>query len=131
MPTIFFLGALIILSSGAVADPAMARRSHMPAGSRRAAMPTLNIEAGCHDVANMDLNKTTNYSGCIAEERDARSQLQKEWTSFSEDKHAQCMQLVTFPAIPSYVTLQECLHTARDAENLSKSNPSGGMIGEP
>lgn len=81
----------------------------------RAAIPTLDVEAGCRDVDKMELRRTQ-YSSCITEEREARTQLENEWPSFSETAHEQCMHLVTEPALPSYVTLQECLHMRQDAK---------------
>ncbi len=87
----------------------------------RSSLPNLNIEAGCQDAANNALNKTTNYSGCMSKEHTARAQLGKEWASYSEDMQGECLHLVTPPALPSYVTLQECLKMARDARAMSKS----------
>ncbi len=85
-------------------------------------LPALDIEAGCRDVAQNDLNKTTDLPGCVSEERRAREQLRKEWASYSADMHQQCMHLVTPPALQSYVTLQTCLRMARDAQNLTKTD---------
>jgi hypothetical protein len=103
---VFFglMGALILFGISAPVEAAS-----------RATMLTLDVEAGCRDVDRMGLNKT-NYSSCISEERDARTQLETEWPSFSETAHEQCLHLVTEPALPSYVTLQECLHMGQDAK---------------
>ena len=73
-------------------------------------------------MAKNELNRTTDYPGCMSNERTAREQLQKEWASYSADMHSQCMHLVTPPALPSYVTLQECLKMSRDARNLAKKD---------
>ena len=115
---------LIAVSFVGVADTVRAMNSRTAAAHEgsRSGLPNLNIEAGCKDVAKNDLNKTTDYPGCISEERAARQQLQKEWATYPADMHSECMHLVTEPAIPSYVTLQTCLRTARDAQNLTKSD---------
>ena len=76
----------------------------------------------CKDVAKNDLNKTTDYPGCMSKERTSREQLQKEWASYSADMHSNACTLVTPPAIQSYVTLQECLKMARDARNMTKND---------
>lgn len=100
------------------------------AAARAAAIPKLNYEAGCRDVSKVDPHHTK-YSACIAEERDARAQLQKDWASFSESSRSQCLQLATPPAVPSYLTLQQCLITSKDASRLSKGSPSPGLAGTP
>lgn len=88
----------------------------------KSALPSLDIEGGCRDVANNALNKTKDYSGCVSDERSAREQVRKEWASYSGATHDQCLHLVTPPALPSYVTLQECLHISRDARKLGSQN---------
>ena len=117
-----FIIPLIALSILGVADTVRAMNARTSAASQesRSSLPNLNIEDGCRDVAKNDLNKTTDYPGCIAKERTTREQLQKEWASYPADTHDQCLHLVTPPAIPSYVTLQECLKMSSDARKLTK-----------
>ncbi len=110
--------ALLLAMVCSGADGAVAKGG----GEGRGPLPSLNIESGCRDIASNGLNKTTDYPGCIAEERTARDQLRKEWASYSGDMHEQCLHLVTPPALPSYVTLQECLKMSRDARQMSKSD---------
>jgi hypothetical protein len=119
----FFL-ALVALSFNGIADTVRAMNGRTAAANQesRSSLPNLNIEAGCQDVAKNDLNKTTDYPGCVSEERKAREQLQKEWASYPADMHSQCMHLVTPPALPSYVSLQECLKMARDAQKMMKTD---------
>jgi hypothetical protein len=121
MPAFLILTALIAWS---LAVPAEARTTR--SGGNQA-VPTLDINAGCRDVANMDQSRTVNYPRCMAEERTARAELQKVWHTFSADKQELCLHLVTSPALPSYVTLQECLNMARDAEKLNKSGQNNGL----
>jgi hypothetical protein len=125
MPVFLILGALL---SCFFAAASLEARTARRGGE---AVPILDIDAGCKDLAQMDLNKTTNYSQCIAEEQTARAQLQTAWSSFPADKREECMYLVTPPALPSYVTLQECLDTAREAGRLSKSGPGKYQPGAP
>ncbi len=86
-------------------------------------LPNLDIQSGCRYVASNDVNKTSNYSGCMQEEKQARAQLEKDWVNYPASMHEQCLHLVTPPALPSYVTLQECLTMARDAKKLP-GNPA-------
>jgi hypothetical protein len=115
---------LLALSFSGVADTVSARRHrtvHAAFGERRASFPNLDMEAGCKDVSNNALNKTVDYKGCMNEERAAREELKKEWASYSASMHDQCMHLVTPPALPSYITLQECLKMSSDAQKMAKS----------
>jgi hypothetical protein len=123
MQRLFFL-ALVALSINGIADTVRATNARALATGQesRSGFPSLNIEAGCQDVAKNDLNKTTDYPGCLSDERKAREQLQKEWASYPADMQSQCMHLVTPPALPSYMSLQECLKMSRDARNLTKSD---------
>ncbi len=119
-----FIIPLIALSFNGIADFVRATNTRTSAASQESwsSLPNLNIEAGCKDVAKNDLNKTTDYPGCLSEERKAREQLGKEWGAYPADMHDQCMHLVTAPALPSYVTLRECLKMARDAQKLEKTD---------
>jgi hypothetical protein len=125
MPLLVLLILLITVSSAGFSGFADARMNrHAARTEGHSAVPTLDIESGCRDVTNDGISKTTNYSGCLDEERTARTQLEKEWTTFSGSGKEQCMNLVTPPALPSYVTLQECLTMARDVgKNPGKANP--------
>jgi hypothetical protein len=131
MPKPVFLSVMVALSFLGSFAPLKARVFRHSAG--RAAVPTLNVEAGCRNVSyqNSIDNKTVNYSNCLTAERTARTEVEKEWSSFSASVHEQCIYLVTAPAIPSYVTLQGCLHMARDARNLAKSSPGVSTYGNP
>ena len=120
MPKHTFIILLLTLSFWGVADTVRTINTRSEAAVREnaAGVPSLDIESACRDIANNTLNKTSDYPGCVSDERTARDQLRKEWASYSADMHEQCLHLVTPPALPSYVTLQECLKMARDAQNL-------------
>jgi hypothetical protein len=84
--------------------------------------PRLDYVSGCRDVAKTEVRTPVNYQHCINEEHEARAQLGRDWAKFPSDMRDQCISLVTRPALPSYVTLQQCLTMARDAENLRKKD---------
>ena len=115
---------LIALSIAGVADTVRVVNARAAAASQesRSSLPNLNIEAGCQDVSKNNLDKTTDYPGCISNENRAREQLRKEWASYPADMHGKCLRLVTPPALPSYVTLRECPKMARDARKLTKAD---------
>ena len=124
MPRHLFFLLLMALSFYGIADTVRGMHARAAATSQESpsSLPNLNIEAGCQDVAKNDLNKTADYPGCLSEERKARDQLRKEWASYPADMHSQCMHLVTPPALASYVSLQECLKMARDAQKMMKTD---------
>ena len=129
MSKFVFLSLMVALSFFGSYAPLQARVFRHSVG--RAAVPTLNVEAGCREAAALYHNTTTNYTSCMDDERTARTQLEKEWAKFSPDSRTQCIYLVTDPAIPSYVTLQGCLQMERDAKNLANIRSPGLDSGNP
>ena len=53
---------------------------------------------------------------CAADERQARDQLQNEWTQFSPSAKNQCNQETTTDSTPSYVEFLTCLEMERDVK---------------
>lgn len=123
MPNHLSTLALIALAFSGLVDTV--RATH--AKEIRTGLSAFNIEGACKDVAKSELNKTTNYSGCVSDERKAQEQLEKNWASYPADMRSQCMHLVTPPALPSYVTLRQCLDTAREAQRLLKTDKQTGV----
>jgi hypothetical protein len=116
MRNILSLSIMIILATGTTAT---ARTSH---GERSSAMPSLKIEATCRDLlGKVDSKNTTKYSSCVSHELATRGELEQEWAKFSVSDREQCMHMVSPPALESYISLQACLHTARDAKAFMKS----------
>jgi len=122
-----------VLLFGSIAGPLEAQAARRS----QTAVPPLDIETGCRDLAKTELDPelgpgikpghAIDYPGCITEERAARAQLQGVWRTYTASQREQCMYEVTPPALPSYVTLQACLHTARYAEKLTKSDQNAGL----
>ena len=123
MSKFVFLSLMVALSFFGSYAPVQARVFRHSVG--RAAVPTLDVEAGCRESYLRNIDRTEYYSGCIDDERTARTQLEDEWPSFSASVHEQCINLVTAPALPSYVILQGCLHMTRDAKNLTNVRSPG------
>jgi hypothetical protein len=129
MPIFIMGGALLLFGSIAGSREAeAARRSE-------GGIPSLNINEGCQYLTKREQDRKPapepgsannadngiNYSGCIAEENAARTQLQGVWRNYSASQRELCMYSVTPPALPSYVTLQGCLDMARDGEKYTKN----------
>ncbi|MGA7327573.1 MAG: hypothetical protein WBX25_24545 [Rhodomicrobium sp.] len=89
----------------------------------QAAIPNIDIKNACRSIVSYEsssarADKVQDLSGCVSEKQNARCELQKVWGSYSENMREQCLFLVTRPALPSYITLQTCLNTARDAVKM-------------
>lgn len=119
MPIFVLISALLV---GFFAPVEASIVDHTASRGNAAAVPNLDIESGCRDLSRSQLNKTTNFSGCIGDEQNARTQLQKSWASFPRSMQEQCIHLVTPPALPSYIALRQCLDMAREAEKLGVPN---------
>jgi hypothetical protein len=57
---------------------------------------------------------------CATDERQARDQLEKEWSQFGASDKAQCNQETTADGSPSYVEMLTCLEMARDVKRTSR-----------
>jgi hypothetical protein len=57
---------------------------------------------------------------CAADEKQARDQLQKEWTQFSPSAKKQCNEETAMDTTPSYVEFLTCLEMERDVRKASK-----------
>jgi hypothetical protein len=61
---------------------------------------------------------------CIEKEKQARSELQDKWVDFPSEHRASCVRTTSVGGIPSYIQLQTCLETRRDAEKIQ----DGGAV---
>ncbi len=126
-PSLLFIAALALASS--LVSALLPSASTAAASAR--GFPNLDINSACRDVAKLELNRASNYSACVSDENAARAQLEKEWASYPADMREQCMGMATPPALPSYLALQACLSTAKDAERLAKSGLNQQLPGTP
>jgi hypothetical protein len=96
------------------------------------AVPTFNIRAACRTLARMpearlagvgDADATKN---CLADERQARAQVSKEWLKFDPADRRKCVGVsAQGETEPVYTELLTCLEMARDAkEPASTHGPS-------
>ena len=65
---------------------------------------------------------------CLNDEKAARDDLTKAWTSFSADDKSHCLSMVSTGGSPSYVELLSCLEMSRDAKKIAQGqNPNQGQ----
>ncbi len=92
-------------------------------------VPTLNVEPACRAAAKMgdSLSLDTTLRQCLADEKSARDQLEKEWTQFAPALRQRCVATTEVGGDPSYVEVLVCLQMGRDAAQMEKPAPRGGQ----
>jgi hypothetical protein len=90
-------------------------------------VPALNVESGCRAAAKMgdSLSLDTNLRQCLADEKSARDELEKQWTQFSPALRDRCVATTETGGNPSYVEVLVCLQMGRDAAQMEKSSSGG------
>ena len=75
-------------------------------------VPSLNVEPACRAAAKMgdSLSLDTTLRQCLADEKSARDQLEKEWTQFAPALQQRCVATTQTGGDPSYV---EVLYACR------------------
>ena len=93
-------------------------------------VPTLNVEPGCRAAARMGdrLSLDTSLRQCLADEKGAREELDKEWTQFAPALRQRCVATTQSGGDPSYVEVLVCLQMGRDAAKLDETT-TGRRLG--
>lgn len=80
-------------------------------------VPKFNIERSCQldREAAEDIALAQPIEKCIADEKQAKEQLEADWSQFNASDKASCIADTMTDDTPSYVELQICLDLARDA----------------
>ena len=88
-------------------------------------VPSLNVEPGCRAAAKMGNNVDRSLRQCMADENEARAQLEKEWAQFSVALRERCVATTRSGGDPSYVEVLVCLQMGRDAAKMERESPPG------
>jgi len=94
-------------------------------------VPTLNVEPSCRAAARMgdSLSVDRSLRQCLADEKGAREELEKEWTQFSLTLRQRCVGTTqSLGGDPSYVEVLVCLQMGRDAAKLDETT-TGRRLG--
>ena len=87
-------------------------------------VPKFDIARGCRldSTQAFDLSAGLNETvkRCVADEQQALTQLQTQWSQFRESDEAQCIGETNIGGTPSYVDLLTCLQLAKEARQLPK-----------
>ena len=86
-------------------------------------VPSLNVEPACRAAAKMgdSLSLDTTLRQCLADEKSARVQLEKEWTQFTPALRQRCVATTQTGGDPSYVEVLVCLQMGRDAGQIQRN----------
>jgi hypothetical protein len=92
-------------------------------------VPNLDVERGCRAAAKLGdtLSLDATLRQCLADEKSAREQLEKEWTQFSLALRERCVALTRLGGDPSYVEVLVCMQMERDAAQMEKSATDRGQ----
>jgi hypothetical protein len=92
-------------------------------------VPTLNVEPSCRAAAKMgdSLSLDMTLRQCLADEKSARDQLEKQWTQFAPTLRERCVTTTQTGGDPSYVEVLVCLQMGRDAGQIERSPAGAGQ----
>jgi hypothetical protein len=74
------------------------------------------------------LSLDTSLRQCLADEKGAREELEKEWTQFSPALRQRCVATTRWGGAASYVEVLVCLQMGRDAAKLDDTT-TGRRLG--
>ena len=85
--------------------------------------PQFNTEPTCRGAATAPMPATSSDRDvCLQKEKEARAEVDKQWTSFVAPDRSRCVEGTRAGGIPSYVELLTCLEMAKEARNLPKDD---------
>jgi hypothetical protein len=110
---------------GPIEDPAMMPFAALILGSNLIAVasdgvPTLKVEPSCKAAGAAGLMLGRTAESCMNDERAAREDMVKTWSTFSADDKTHCLSMISTGGAPSYVELLSCLEMSRDAKKIAQ-----------
>jgi hypothetical protein len=90
-------------------------------------VPELNVEPGCRAAAKMGDGVDATLRQCLADEKSAREDLEKEWVQYSSALRERCVATTRLGSNPSYVEVLVCMQMGRDAAEMEKSATGRGQ----
>ena len=87
-------------------------------------VPKFDIARGCpvdsSQAFDLSVGLNETVKRCVADEQQALTKLQTQWSQFREPDKTQCTGEANIGGTPSYVDLLTCLQLANDARQLPK-----------
>ncbi|WP_236960648.1 hypothetical protein [Methylobacterium durans] len=79
-------------------------------------VPNFDIRPSCHAATSLMTLDPKREARCIDDEATARTEVTKQWASFSATERQRCTAEAQLNGMPSYVDLLECLTLGREAK---------------
>lgn len=88
-------------------------------------VPKLDVARSCREAGNFGggADSKRAYDGCMQDENEALSQLQRNWTRYKPENRSTCLAQGTSP-MPSYVEILTCIEMYDEAGALHKAPPA-------
>ena len=87
-------------------------------------VPKFDVQKECRadsaEAYNLDAGLDATIKSCVADEQEALSKLQAQWTEFQSSDRSQCVLEASIGDTRSYVELLTCLQAAKVAKQLQK-----------
>jgi uncharacterized protein YecT (DUF1311 family) len=88
------------------------------------AVPEFDMARGCRldstQAFDLSTGQNETVQRCVADEQQALTQLQTQWSQFRSSDKAECTEEADIGGTPSYVDLLTCLQAAKLAGQLPK-----------
>lgn len=112
----------LALSMPVLSTPILARTE----AARSSKVPTLNVEASCRDAKIYGMtDPEQTYRSCMLDEKSAKEQLEKNWSSYKGKTRHDCLAAGAQPS-PSYVELLTCIEMTEEILTPPKNAAGGG-----
>ena len=90
-------------------------------------VPILKVEPSCKAAGAAGLMLGRTADSCMNDEKAAREDLVKTWSTFSSDDKSHCLSMISTGGSPSYVELLSCLEMSRDAKKIAQGRKLEGQ----
>jgi hypothetical protein len=91
--------------------------------------PQLNVKPTCRAASNLDLPYGQSFRTCMQDEREARREVTKNWTSYQAPARSRCSAEVMIGGDPSYVELLVCLEDNKALSGKAGDLESADLLG--
>jgi hypothetical protein len=75
-------------------------------------VPRFDIETLCRSAPRLEPTDPNPYQGCVRDETEARSQLERQWASFDAAQREECVRATDVGGAPSFVDVLTCIQMA-------------------
>jgi len=91
-------------------------------------IPSFDVEPSCRQAESELLGATQDKDACLKDENNARDQIERTWSEFSEADRNTCVS-ISSGWHPTYTELLTCLELFRDARQLRAQSPADNDTG--